>query len=99
MKLTFEHRRAQITDAAKKLAMNGELYTFTLEQVAEMLDISRALVRYYFGSVQGLRCELIVSAINERTYPIIAQAIVSCDPLVKDIPRDLHNAALKAMAK
>lgn len=91
-RLTAEHRRAQILDAARNLSYDGGLYEWTLDHVAYVTGLSRPGVRYYFYSAISLRAEIIVAAIKGGDVPIVTQALAAVDPLVKDIPNELRAA-------
>lgn len=91
MRLTAEHRREQIVQAARALSYEGGLYDWSLDIVAEHVGISRPGVRYYFGSTQSLRAEIIVTAVRDRDVPIVVQAMAKFDPLVSDVPRSLRR--------
>ena len=97
-RLTAEHRRAQIVDAARKLSYEGGLYDWTLRDVAEHIGTSRSTVRHYFPSVLSLRTEIITGAIRERDVPIVVQALAKVDPLVADIKPALRRACAEHMA-
>lgn len=94
-RLTAEHRREQIIQAAKHLSYGGGLYDWSLDDVAQLVGISRPGVRYYFHSVQKLRRRTINDAITGVDLDIVTQAVAKHDPLVKDIPNKLRQACGK----
>lgn len=96
-RLSPEHRRAQIVNAARNLSYGGRLYDWTLTDVATHCDCSESLVKYYFLSAIGLRNEIIVSAIRERDVRIVIQALAKCDPLTDKIDGELRDACADYM--
>ena len=84
-RLSADHRRAQIIGKAVELSRGGGLYRWTLQNVADALEISRPTILYYFGSAQGLRSEIIGAAIREPDLDILTQALTACDPIVEGL--------------
>ena len=97
-RLTADHRRAQIFHAARTLSCAGNLYVWTLDDVAEFVKMTVPGVRYYFYSVSGLRAEIITGAIDGRDLDIIGQAVAAHDPLVSDIAPALRDKAVQFLA-
>ena len=97
-RLTHEHRRAQILARGVELSRSVGLYRWTLEDVADGLDIGISAVKYYHGSAHGLRCDVVRQAIFRREYDLIGQAIVAYDPLVLDLDAPTKRRAREAVA-
>ncbi len=98
MKLRAEQRRAQIMAHATRVAIDGFLYDVTADAIAEAVGVKRPTVLYHFGSMQGLRDAVVRTAIRRENLSILAQAIASNDPLVKDINDDLRRRAVLSLA-
>lgn len=94
-RLEHAHRRAQIVATATELSRNGGLYTWNLSTIADKIDVSTPLIKYYMGEREGFRNEIIVKAIKERDLDIIMQALAKHDPVVKDIDDALKQAAAR----
>lgn len=89
VRLTPEQRRAEILDAAVAEAMEHGLYNFSIANVSRRLkNCSRSLIKSYFRSVSGIRCEVIKYAIHNDFAKIVAQAIVSDDDAVAHLTPD-----------
>jgi len=97
-RLSAEHRRAQIVGTARELSRGGRLYDWTLETIAQHLNITTNAVRYYFYSAVSLRNEIIYAAVRERDVGIVTQALAKYDPLVHEAPADLREACGQFMA-
>ena len=97
MRLTAEHRRAQIVKTAHDLSLEGGLYDWTLDEVATHCGVSQPAVRYYFYSATGLRAEIITAAIAGRDLEILVQALAKCDPIVDDLSTELRAACAEWM--
>ena len=98
VKLRAEQRRAQILTQATRLARDGFLYNMTADDIAEAVNISRATVLHYFGSMQGLRDAVVQGAVDRENLSIIAQALGADDPLMENVNADLrHRAALSLL--
>lgn len=89
-RLTPEHRRRQILDAALKVAQRDGLYHMNKSSVAREAKCSQPLVTHYFTSDQQLRKALLIDAVDnwtrdrtdESAATILSQAIVMRDPIV-----------------
>lgn len=97
-KLRAEQRRAQILSKATRLARDGLLYNMTADDVAEAVGVKRPTVLHYFKSMQGLRDEVVLTAIKEENLDVIAQALAANDPLTDGIDIDLRQRAALTLA-
>lgn len=98
-RLTVEHRRAMIVATAETMSANGGLYSWTLTDVADQIGITPPGVKYYFGSVQQLRGDIIRAAIKNEVVDIVVQAVVTRDPLADNIPGLLRQACADFIAR
>lgn len=96
--LSAAHRREQIVAAARALSSGGNLYTWSLTDVAEYVGVSRSAVRWYF-TLTDLRAHIIETAIDEADAAIVMQAIATHDPLVADIPDSLRKACARELTR
>jgi AcrR family transcriptional regulator len=97
--LRAPQRREQLLACAIHCAADGRLYKMTLDDVADRADVSRALIIHYFRSMQGLRDAVVRKAIRDTNLPLLAQAVVSRDPLIKEAPRRLRQQAIEEAAR
>ena len=65
--------------------------SITLEQIGEGSKTKTNTIRKYFGSVQNLRCRVLLHAIEKQNVQIIVAAIGKGDPLVSDISIELRE--------
>src|SRR3546814_14357403 len=87
-RLTAAHRRAQIIDTAQRLSYGGKLYDRSVQNVADRNGVSRATVRYYFASTQGLRGKVLLQAIRAGDVEIVIQARGKYDSLPQRTERN-----------
>jgi len=90
-RLTPEHRRRLLLDAALEVAHRDGLYNMTKSSIARQAECSQPLITHYFGSDIQMRAELLKHSVdiwtNDRACDqcvtdILAQAIVMRDPAV-----------------
>jgi AcrR family transcriptional regulator len=91
-RLTAQHRRAQIINAAQEMSYGGKLYDWNVQDVADRLHVSRGIVCHYFASTKGLRDKVILRAIREEDIEIVVQALARTDRLTKGLPDALRRA-------
>lgn len=89
VKLTGEHRRQQIFDAAESIAKSWGLYSARLNftAISFRCDCSESTVKYHWKSVQTIREALIkVSFAGDRT--LFRQALAESDPIARKLEND-----------
>lgn len=91
-RLTKEHRRAQIIDAARKIAFEKGLYQVSMTAVADATGCTRSNVRHYFPSAVNLRKTVLRNAIKRNELTIVNMALAMSDPMVANISDSLRNA-------
>jgi len=89
-RLTKEHRKAQLIDAARKIAFEQGLYQVSMNTVATAAGCTRSNVRHYFPSAVKLRKIVLRRAINDGELTIINMALAMKDPMVDDLNPALH---------
>lgn len=99
VRYTAEQRREQILMAGVELANEGKLYNMSMKNIADKAGCKRPTVHHYFKSLLKLRNCVIHVAIQQCHLRIIGQAIVKCDPEIKDCKLSLKNDALEWCAK
>lgn len=98
-RLTVAERRQQILAAAFRLSRKGGLYDWSLDNVAQEVGITRPLINYHFGSDNGLRTDVILTAVRCKDYEIIVQAMVRRDPCVANLDSSIRRAAARYLSK
>jgi len=99
VRYTAEQRHEQILQAGIKLANDGKLYSMSMKNIADKAGCKRPTVHHYFKSLLKLRNCVIHAAIQKRHLRIIGQAIVKCDPEIKDCKQSLKDEALEWCAR
>lgn len=84
MRLTKEHRRAQLLEMARQLSYEGRLYDWTLNDVAANVGCSRSTVNHHFKSIIALRNAVIRDAMVRGDDAILLQARAKFDPVLGD---------------
>jgi len=88
-----DERRKQIIKAFVELAEKNGYQTVTREQVADLIDVSPALVtRYFNASMVELRNEAILHCVNFGNDRVVAQALTVNDPIaINNVSKDKKN--------
>lgn len=68
-----KHDRADIAKAAYRKAVEDGLYSLSLPKVAAEAGFSVGTLRNYFGSIEGLRQELVALAHREGNNCLVAE--------------------------
>jgi AcrR family transcriptional regulator len=76
IRLSPDERKKQIVDAAIKLAEKKGLYSFSIREIINTIEISHQLVYYYFANIEILRVAVIKESIKRENLKIISQAMV-----------------------
>ncbi len=63
----------------------------TLEQISEMSHTKLNTIKKFFGTVQTLRCKVLLHAIDKEHIQITLDALGNDDPLVRDISYKLRK--------
>lgn len=89
-----QHRRDQILVAALEMASNDHYLTITRDKIANDVGTATGNINRVFGTMSGLRVELVKYAIDQKCLAVIAQAIAAGDAAVKGLSIDLKRQAL-----
>lgn len=92
-------RREDILNAAITLARDGNLYTMSGHQIAKQADCARALVNYYYATINTLRAYVIRWAVRHDDAAIMAQAMLKGDPLVISMSNKQRALVAQHMSK
>jgi AcrR family transcriptional regulator len=95
MRLKPGTRRTGILFAAVSVAARVGYLNVTRDAVAQAANISTGLVTHYFKSMDGLRREIMVQAIESQILPIVREGIANRDPEVAKIDKELHDKAMR----
>lgn len=93
-RLKPEQRKAQILCAGAIFAEKSNIYRVKLFEIANISNCSSSTVVHYFGGLHQWRDEVVKNAIKCEQLHILAQAIVTRDPLVDDVSPELRERAL-----
>ena len=74
-----EIRKAQILDAAIRLAIKVGYNALTQQAVAREADVSSSLIPFYFPTIATLKEAVLERAIEQKMIPVLAQ-IVTLNP-------------------
>ena len=98
-RLSAEHRRAQIIGEARALSLTKGLYQWGMSDLANQCGVSKGTVSYHLSSATQVRKALVLDAIEKRDLSILAQAIISHDPVVASIDPGLRDAAIRSVVE
>ncbi len=85
--------KAQILDAAMRLAKRKGFAAVTRDAVAPEAGVATGTVSYHWGETKKLRTAVVARAIAEGNVPIIAGALAEGHHLAKSAPPDLKKRA------
>lgn len=92
-----QERREQILVVAVKLVRKHGLSAVTRDAVAEAAGVAQGTVNVYFGSIAGLREEVMQRAVEERDAQLLAQGLVERHPVAMKAPESLRRKALNTL--
>lgn len=97
IRMAPKERKAEILEAALKVATVCGFTTFTRAQVADEAGISPASVNKYFTTMAQLRRDVMRAAVREGSLKLIAQGIVLGDKQALKAPDELKARALASV--
>ncbi len=74
-------RRAEIVDAATRIALRDGLESVTLRSIGEELDVAGSLINHYFDSVDYLLAEAFGAAARAELTSVFEDSAPAGDPL------------------
>ena len=92
-------RKAQILNVAVDISFRLGYYALTRDGVASAAGTSFSLVTKYFGTMQGLKDEVMKEAISREIPEIILQGMVIDDPIAMNAPQELKDKATQLICK
>lgn len=93
-----DHDRADLLDAAYRMATERGLFSLSMTEVAKASGFSRGTVNNYFTNLEGLRDEVVAKAVEHQNYKLCGQALASGLACAQKVPEDVRQAALKFLA-
>ncbi len=90
-------RREQILDAAINAAKEIGYQKITRYDVAKKAKISMGLISRYFEGIEGLRSEIMITAIKRKIVEIVAQGLANNDFYAKKAPPKLKAEAITSL--
>lgn len=98
--LLMSIKKIKILEVAIELARELSYQKITREAIAERLNISTALITYYFGTVEGLKDAVMKKAVDDELLDIICQGLASHNKIAKDCaPQLKFKAAAKMLTE
>jgi AcrR family transcriptional regulator len=88
-------RKEKILKAAVKLSIKLGYKNITRDRVAELADVSSALVGNYFPRMADLKNAVMRTAIQQEIVEIIAQGLTLKDPRVLKISKTLRGRIME----
>lgn len=90
----MSNAKQQILEAATKLA---EKSCWLMITRTEIVNGTSGALNYYFGSIAGLREEVMLNAIATGNHRIVAQGLALRHPMAVGAPAKLKKEALQWM--
>lgn len=94
-----KERKAQILETAVNVCKTKGFHSITREDIAIELQITKALISRYFGTMANLKRDIIRFAIRNEVIPVIAQGLATGDRHAKKAPEDLKQRAAAYLAQ
>jgi AcrR family transcriptional regulator len=91
-------RKAQILDAAVRVAERTGTDQLAFKDVANGASVSIGLVIHYFGTMTQLKRAVMREAVRTSVVPIVARGIAVGDPQALKASPPLRNAAAKYLS-
>lgn len=95
IRLTPEDRKANILNTALALAELQGLNNFSSPELARACNCGHPLIFHHFDGMEALRREVMQKAVDEENLNVLAQGLVSKDPIACAAPERLRQKALK----
>lgn len=96
--MTQPANKTDIITAAVQLALSVGYQRITRDAVARSAGVAVGTINSNFGTIEGLRREVLKYAVKGEILPIIAQGLAVGAHETKDTPDDLKQRALAAVA-
>ena len=97
--MKFDERRNQVLTVALAMAEKSDYRTIRRDDIAKRAKTATGNVSRLFETMEKLRKEIVLKAIETESLPVIAQAVIANDPLVKrKVSAELRQRALASMA-
>jgi AcrR family transcriptional regulator len=91
-------RKAQILDAALRLAVKKRYDQITRDEIAAEAGCSSGLITHRYGTMVQLRRDLMRRAVKESVLLVIGQGLAAGDAHARRAPEDVKQKALAALA-
>lgn len=92
-----EFRRKELLDESMRLARESGYAFLTREAVAKACGVVAGTVAYVFGSIGGLKIEVMKRAVETGDVTIIRQGLVAGDPIALAAPDELKALARETL--
>ncbi len=93
-----EARDAKVLDAAVTVASDAGVHALTRVVVAGQAGVSEATVSNALGTMAQVREAVMREAIRRPVLNVLAQGLALGDPIARDAPDDLKQAALATVS-
>lgn len=90
-------RKETMLKLAISIAQRKGYSNVTREELADKMKCAESLVSYHFGSIPKLHREIMKAAVDQQNLKIIAQGLVSQDPIAQSAPKKLKKHAMSQM--
>lgn len=98
-RLKPEARKTDLLAAALTLAEQLGYQHITRKQIAEAAGVSGPIIHHYFGTMGGLREELMRYAVEQENLTVIAQGLTGSNPAALAAPEALRRQALESVLR
>jgi AcrR family transcriptional regulator len=96
-RLAPKTRKADLLNAALKLAVKHGYQNVTRQQVAEAIDVSCSLISHHFGTMTQFRRALMRHAVTVGNATVVKQGIADGNAQALKAPVELRQRAIAQM--
>jgi AcrR family transcriptional regulator len=99
LRMKPKDRKADLLSCALKAAEAHGFDNFRTKHVAELAEVSQALVMFYFSTVKQLRRAVMRAAIKDENLVVLAGGLGCMDPDARKAPPELKEKAVKLLSQ
>lgn len=93
-----DKRRAQLLDAAMRLAEETDYKLITRAAIASFCGVTESLVSFHLGDMDTLRDTILREAIRLEKLSIVARGLLDMHPIAVEAPQELKDKVAESLS-
>ena len=89
--------KGHILKVATRMALKNGFNSLTRDSVAAEAFVAMGSVNHHYGTMDGLRDEVMRNAVENEILEIVAQGVASGHPIAQSAPVELKQRALTTL--